>query len=798
MVTRALILLTVVAAARSASVGEHVTCCGPTEWEAIAMASTVYGHESASSMSGKLSVDHNNKLAALSLLRKMNPTSNTTLVMSAIDSSIYIYFIAEHRRQAEQEQQPQPQCVAYVLENIISDLSSSCFPAKQSSMSDRLKSQAPMNVLAYEYAGLAGLFMVQIAANADDCSPTMFSMSTGASDGPQLNVMLSNVNSGKSDQSGDKLVQVACSNVAPMRIMVPDNGRFSSRRGSMDSMRSMNNADPQQWIADMVAMYIIQMIGADVSARNKRDLRDMMMAQNEMSQPSGAEILKSAMAMKYMMQNMSDFMRPVSQNTSVNNSVSVDNMVDWMIVQDIIASLMSRKSQDDSRDDDSSIDSDDVMSWMAKQKLVSRRQKQDLSDIVYEMLERKMITNLMSGDGTHDTSDDQSSDGNDGSDTYNILINQRITSSEDTVTSEDNTREDGSIQAVMSWFIEQKLIPAMALAGAKSQDDSENSRMSSMVKKSIMSSMMNSNSRKNGQMRHKRDLRDMVNKRSQPSRDDALSMDDVVSWMMQELMPTMTPNFNDSRKLDLWDVIALMHKMSEPSHDESENDDGQDSGRDEDDSISFDDLVAWMIKQEIMSSLTHASGRSNGPLDMINQHRKPSHSDRSQSDDNINIGDILTWMIKQKIMSNMMSSQGHKDGPQRHKRDLEDMMALVNKQDDSNHGPSRDDGSINIDDIISWMIKQEIMSNMMPSKGPNDGSQRHKRDLWDMMALMNKKSKSNHGQSHDDNSSSDGSNDDSRDNLSRDDADRSEDSSKMDELIAFMIKQSLMPKHKSH
>jgi len=667
------------------------------------MASAVHDHETGP-MSGRLSVDHKQQLVKLSLI-KMMESMNSTMVMSTNGGSLFVYFIINR----DEEPEPKPECVAYVLKNIVPDISSSCFPAKQSPMIGSQQAEAPMNVLAYEYAGLAGLFVLQVAASADDCTPTMLSMLTGASNGPQLNVMLSNINGGNSDQSVDNLLQAACAGVTPMNIMVPKNGRFGHRRGSMDSIRTSSDFNRQQWIADMVTMYIVQMIGSNNSPSSPIALKDMLALQELMSQASAEEIMESALKLKLLMQMMSDFMSPSNNNSTMNDSMTLENIIELKITRDLISNLMSRIRQVGNRGENMGNSQDHSLLRDSQDDGPSNGWGDSWGDRQADREDRR-----------NDRRDER-----DGSDTFNILINQHIISSADSITSEDNTADDnGNMQALISSMIKQKLSAKMQpdgesgpignpmsgstemtkinfmaslqnvlsrmiqgkisslgrpqnemskpSHGASQQGEhgdestSFNDKITAMIKQKLLSSMMNDKSGKDGPQRHKRDLRDMMMKKKS---DDSSNIDDLVASMVkQEILSNMMPN-NDSQKIDLWDVIALMNKQSEPRQDHN-----RDNGHRNDGSSNIDDLVALMVKQEMLSNMMPKN--NGGKLDLWDALALMN----KQNDQNINVGDIVVGMAKKEILSSIMQNKNSADADQSNDSALDEVASAVVKK----------------------------------------------------------------------------------------------------------------------
>lgn len=316
---RAVTLLVVVTVASSASIDERVRCCGPTKWQARALASaatvattTDSERTSSKAISGKLSVDHGQKTAML-YLTSMGEISNTTMAISINDSTVHVYFVVNSEDEA--------QCTAYAIENTKPDIGSNCFPAQRLSMLDGRKSQLPKNLLAYEFTGVGGLFAVQMAVNTGSCRPSIVSMATGASDGLQVNVMLSDT-SETSDEFDDSFVQDACSDVEPMSIKMPN--VLENRRGSkIDSLRSgsADDSDSQQLIADVVTLYIVQALGSG-------------------DQQSPTEILNSATTLKDLLQNVSSFLNRTSDDDPRSPE---DDSIAWLVTRSHFQSVFNAK-----------------------------------------------------------------------------------------------------------------------------------------------------------------------------------------------------------------------------------------------------------------------------------------------------------------------------------------------------------------------------------------------------------------------------------------------------------------------
>lgn len=374
---KTVVLLALVAVASAASMGSQTTCCGPAEWEAMAVASAAYGYASASSkpMPGLLSLDHLRRMAVLQLISATNDT-NSTMTVSINGSRAIVYFVVHRIRQSHDQQQPQPDpvCAAYVLKNVMIDLTSSCFPAGQFSSVDRLtahfgqtsglRGSLPVNLLAYEYSGLAGLIAVQMYANAADCSPTMFGLSTASDAGPLFSLMLSNINSDASDRSLFDNPPAECAQVTPIEIQLPK-GNSNSRRGptgpagAVGSMGRGGKIGSGQWIDDLVTMYVLSSVkGAtgqspSPAGRRRRDLKDMVgLLDSQDQQPNMAQIVKSALALRYLLQDLSDFVGPVDGNTGrgpVGNSRGPNgrDSFDWGNIETLIMQkLMSGTASD--------------------------------------------------------------------------------------------------------------------------------------------------------------------------------------------------------------------------------------------------------------------------------------------------------------------------------------------------------------------------------------------------------------------------------------------------------------------
>lgn len=65
------------------SIGSSSQCCGPEEWEAMAVASAAYGYHSAVAsrpLTGRLSVSHSRNIAALWLMSEL--MGNVTIVVN--------------------------------------------------------------------------------------------------------------------------------------------------------------------------------------------------------------------------------------------------------------------------------------------------------------------------------------------------------------------------------------------------------------------------------------------------------------------------------------------------------------------------------------------------------------------------------------------------------------------------------------------------------------------------------------------------------------------------------------------
>jgi len=249
------------------------SCCGPEEWEAMAMASAAYGYQSAlasRSLTGRLSVSHVRNIAALYLFSEL--VGNVTIVVN--DSQIFFYFMLRIHRQ----QVIEPICKAIVLQNVVADLTDRCFPDNSDPL-DRLRTafgSLPVNLIAYEYAGLAGLAMAQLIANKHDCSPLLFAVSAGSDDdGPQFGVQLSNVLPAISDSSVFDEIPAMCLGVNPLSINMRGIG------GRVGLLPIAGKRSRDQWINDVVALYILKRLGGnhdddDRVSRHRRDLRDLL------------------------------------------------------------------------------------------------------------------------------------------------------------------------------------------------------------------------------------------------------------------------------------------------------------------------------------------------------------------------------------------------------------------------------------------------------------------------------------------------------------------------------------------
>jgi hypothetical protein len=412
------------------SVGSS-SCCGPDEWEALAVASAAYGYHMASShpLTGRLSVSHSRNIAALWLMSEI--MGNVTIVVN--DSQIFFYFMLTMRDRSESK------CSAYILENVIADLSDRCMSDNSSPM-DRLKSalgSLPANLVVYEYAGLAGLVMAQLISNRHDCSPSMFAVSTHSdNDSPMFNVQLSDIKSVISDRSMLDDIPTQCLGVLPLTINMRRLG--SRRRSGLGSLGGLLPvvSSRDQWINDLVALYIINSLtmrddddsgsGSDTTtlSRRRRDLSDLIGLSDHRSSDSLrdkvkdilglddhhdtshtiniGDVLDDAISLRLMLQALNQLFGRSQPDISDllpmlkhgDDKSALDSLLPWILLKKLTA---DHDTKDDDADDDSTL----------LDKLLGRDHKDDDKSPLDKLLPLILLKKL-SGDRDDKDDDDRS------------------------------------------------------------------------------------------------------------------------------------------------------------------------------------------------------------------------------------------------------------------------------------------------------------------------------------------------------------------------------------------------------
>lgn len=353
---KASVILLLALAALASSAPTDKSCCGPLQWEAMAVASAAYGYTLASSrqISGSLAVDHKHNLAALVLLSKVKDSNITMGVISNNSSPLLVYFLIHNRRQADQQADPAPTCASYVLKNVVNDLTSNCFPADSLPVdrltahfgqSSRVLGSIPINMRAYDYAGLAGLFAVRVFADATSCMPVVLGLSSEADQGPRMSFSLMDMVESSKEPSFFQLPSM-CSEDDTVEIDMPK--MMASRRGPM--------SEDSDWIEQTVMEYAVKQLMPN--SGEYVDLRRAIKL-DEALEGSTAEVIMNAAALRKMLQYFSDFIGPEdSSESNGTDAMDVEKLIKIMIGRKLISEWSDDSGDDDWRNDDDDNDDD--------------------------------------------------------------------------------------------------------------------------------------------------------------------------------------------------------------------------------------------------------------------------------------------------------------------------------------------------------------------------------------------------------------------------------------------------------
>jgi hypothetical protein len=370
---------------------------------------------------------------------------NVTIVVN--DSQIFFYFMMRMRDRSESK------CSAYILENVIADLSDRCMSDNSSPM-DRLKSalgSLPANLIVYEYAGLSGLVMAQLISNRRDCSPSMFAVSTHSdNDSPMFNVQLSDRKPDISDRSMLDDIPSQCLGVMPLTINM--RGLGSRRRSGLGSLGGLLPfvSSRDQWINDLVALYIINSLTTNdddddsdsgttpaTVSRRRRDLSDLIGMSDHRSSDSLrdkvkdilglddhhdtshtiniGDVLNDAISLRLMLQALNQLFGRNEPDISDllpmlkhDDKSALDSLLPWILLKKLTA---DHDTEDDDDHDDSSLldkllgrDHKDDDSRSLLDKLLGRDHKDDKSPL--DKLLPLILLKKLSGD--RDDKDDDS------------------------------------------------------------------------------------------------------------------------------------------------------------------------------------------------------------------------------------------------------------------------------------------------------------------------------------------------------------------------------------------------------